>query len=97
MKELLPNDKSPTKKEYDVSKPLLLDQIATYSPKKIVMFGSPIRKHFFNDTSDFKKVMYSQREYDSIPILLSEHPGYIHRLKTSIRKERIHTLADFLR
>lgn len=97
VKEIRPNDKSPGKKEYDVSKPILINQIKEYEPKKIIFFGSQVNKHFFNDQNSFKKSIYTVKEYDSIPVLISEHPGYIHRLLTSIRNERIQSLVDFLK
>ncbi|MCA9478683.1 MAG: hypothetical protein KC535_06045 [Nanoarchaeota archaeon] len=96
VKGILPDDKPPTKQEYDVSKPLLLEQIELYQPKKIVLFGAPVYSHFFEDTSAFQEVTYSVREFDHIPVLVSEHPGYIHRLLTEKRKERISLLSSFL-
>ena len=62
VKEMRPGNKSPLKKQYDVGKLILLEQIRQYSPKKIVLFGGPVNKHFFNDNSPFEEIKYDLRD-----------------------------------
>lgn len=95
VKCLLPNDRSPRRTEYDRCKPLLIEQIETFSPEKIVLFGQPVYEHFFGH-NNFSGNKYTTQKYNNTPVFVSEHPGFLWRQPRDYRFKAMKDIAQFL-
>ena len=97
VKELLPNDAHPKKIHYDISKLHLLKQIEKFQPEKIVLFGSHVYKHFFEDNSLSNGEVFKIRYSNSVAIMPSIHPSSLRLCPRKERVDKMNIIANFLK
>jgi uracil-DNA glycosylase family 4 len=98
---VLPDDRFPTKKEYQKCKRKNLDkQIDEFKPKKMIMFGNYVSQTMFPGLAkhaNHKDMIGEVLNYEGIPSLVFQHPSKIWPYSPERRQEFYYDLYEFLK
>lgn len=93
---LLPNNREPTKQEYQSCSRVLEQQVKELNPKAIVCCGRKAYESVFSDMAelyDFEQAInQTLQAYSLVPTLITYHLSRIERMPITIRKN----IQDFI-
>ncbi len=98
---LLPNNSRPSSEQYQNCLKIFEQQVRTFEPRAIIIFGNRPYRHIFPEESRRTKIedISSQvLSYNGIPCLVSIHPSQIwKKINPELQEPYIRKIAKFLK
>lgn len=94
-KDILPKDL-----EYRSCVDVLKNQVIAAAPRKIIAFGYKTLEYMLPDVAidkDLDSLVLTEQLYENIPLMVSYHPGRIHRMPRAESQKYLMTLRNFIK